>query len=1155
MKKKDNNRLVKFCASSLRIPALVMTAASALLPSQEANAATLTWNGATNASWATGFPSTPTSADDLTILGPLNVAGALNINVAASAAANTINITNTAATTLTNTTSGSYQTLTLSSSGTAISTGTGAVAIGSATTSQGVNIALGASQTWNVGAGGLTVNNIISGTGFGITKTGTGALTLAGTNSYTGATAINVGRLTFAGSGSVANSALTIGSKGSSSTALSLTVTPTAAGTTTRSNGLTWNGGIFASSTNQNNFIVNGTSAGHTIENFGALNLNSGLLRGSIVANAATNTRVVFDSLTRSAGTALSFTRSTSTIGANSIASQTANAANIVFTTAPSLTGNGGTGTSLSIIPYANLATATPVTYDANNGLRALNTTTEMVTLTSGLALGSGSAGQNAKIASGTITLSTDTTINSLFGTGGTVAFNSDSTKLVVTSGFIGASVGFTVGTGTAGSNGILDFGNAEGMVFVENTRILVINSTITGSGGLTFVFDNLNSSNASAVLSNANTFTGTTTVLGNRASDMSIKLTNSLALQNTTLDYNNYGGSVTFGNGGTTGQTAYSFGGLQGAQNLNLNNNNTTVGAVALTVGGNNDSTTYSGALTDTVDGGSLIKTGTGTLTLTGASNYTGGTTINAGTLELGNASAVSTSAGAITFGGGTLKYGTGITTDYSARIAAGTSVSAMRIDTGANNVTFGTALTASQSGGLIKSGTGTLTLSNTANAFAGGITVVNGTLTTAGSGGTSALGANAIQLGDSSNSNVTLQLNNWNNLTASNTIDVVGSGTHTIIGTHNNTGQVHIAGGAITLDNNDLTIRNTSLAGWRINGGVTGAGNLIFENNNTSGTGNGIELRSAINNTGAITNDSTGNYNLIVNGSQGGSIGAKPTSLVQNSSTSAFDLNAAINSGTTASVEVRAGSMLLNNTSSLRVANSVAVGSNGTLDVRQSNTIAGLSNISGSGGTVKNNSAADTVLTLGAASGSFTFSGEITDGATNTLGLTKSGDSTQILNGTSTYTGATTVSAGTLLVDGQLGDTAVTVGSTATLGGSGIITGTLHFSSGALLSVNLADPLAITGAVTFDNFGFEHLIGFNVETASEGTYTFLGGSNISLSNIAYTMSNPYVRGDGKIAYFQTGSLQAVIAAVPESQTSLLAVLGSLALLRRRRS
>jgi outer membrane autotransporter protein len=68
-------------------------------------------------------------------------------------------------------------------------------------------------------------------------------------------------------------------------------------------------------------------------------------------------------------------------------------------------------------------------------------------------------------------------------------------------------------------------------------------------------------------------------------------------------------------------------------------------LGSKALTVGLNNLSTEVSGTIQDGGEalgtGGSLIKVGTGTLTLSGNNTYTGGTTISAGMLELGNGGA----------------------------------------------------------------------------------------------------------------------------------------------------------------------------------------------------------------------------------------------------------------------------------------------------------------------------------------------------------------------------------------------------------------------------------------------------------------------------------------------------------------------------------
>ena len=94
----------------------------------------------------------------------------------------------------------------------------------------------------------------------------------------------------------------------------------------------------------------------------------------------------------------------------------------------------------------------------------------------------------------------------------------------------------------------------------------------------------------------------------------------------------------------------------------LNLNGFNQTIGALAgagnvmlgsatLTAGGNNDNTTYAGAISGT---GGLNKAGSGTLILTGSNGYTGVTNINGGTLEVDGA--ITSSSNVKVNGGGKL-------------------------------------------------------------------------------------------------------------------------------------------------------------------------------------------------------------------------------------------------------------------------------------------------------------------------------------------------------------------------------------------------------------------------------------------------------------------------------------------------------------------
>ena len=99
--KANRNRKVLLAASA----AAGMLAPLVTVP-QAAKATALSWTGATGAAWDGDWTggATPTSSDDLTILGPSGAAGVLNINVADAGfveAANTINVTDTAAVTLT----------------------------------------------------------------------------------------------------------------------------------------------------------------------------------------------------------------------------------------------------------------------------------------------------------------------------------------------------------------------------------------------------------------------------------------------------------------------------------------------------------------------------------------------------------------------------------------------------------------------------------------------------------------------------------------------------------------------------------------------------------------------------------------------------------------------------------------------------------------------------------------------------------------------------------------------------------------------------------------------------------------------------------------------------------------------------------------------
>jgi len=171
--------------------------------------------------------------------------------------------------------------------------------------------------------------------------------------------------------------------------------------------------------------------------------------------------------------------------------------------------------------------------------------------------------------------------------------------------------------------------------------------------------------------------------------------------------------------------------------------------------------------------------------------------------------------------------------------------------------------------------------------------------------------------------------------------------------------------------------------------------------------------------------------------------------------------------------------------------------------------------------------------------------------------------GTGVQILSGDNTYTGATLVNAGTLLVNGSLANTAVTVADGAIFGGTGTLGGTLNFADDSFFQVvDLNNALGVTGNVTFGSgFGIENLLGIDWDTVALNTaHTIINTTQtFSTSDISnFEFDNRVAVGSGREAYFTSGSLNVMVitaTAIPEPSSAILVGSLGLLLLRRRRS
>jgi len=493
------------------------------------------------------------------------------------------------------------------------------------------------------------------------------------------------------------------------------------------------------------------------------------------------------------------------------------------------------------------------------------------------------------------------------------------------------------------------------------------------------------------------------------------------------------FNGSIGEGSSGKSITFAGGFGDLNNA-------NNSFTGGVNLTGGVRVDVVSIANSGTNS----SLGKSGTISLGDGANAAILGFVNLSANmstdrTLDLasttGGASILNSAANAVKFTGDFTASGAGNKTlTIRGTNAGGNEISGAIVDNSAMNTTS-----------IRKIETGTWILSGNSS-YTGGVAALNGILSftsVADTGTNSALGAaGRIQIGAST------------------------SGTLNYIGTGNSSSNRTV----------NLTATTTES---RIN--ANGSGTLKFTSDITaSGVGSKL-LTLGGNNTGAneisgaIADNSVGNTTALNKADAG-------TWILSGNNT---------HSGHT---KISAGTLILNNSlalqnSALDTLNSIAGNATAGLKITVTTlTLGGLTgdkNLSTVFNTTSGGYGNLTALTINPGTGvSNSYSGNIIDGAVG-MTLTKTGEGTQILLGNNTYTGGTTVSAGTL------------IGTTSSLQGSIINNAAVTFDQ--ITDGAYAGTMSGTGSLTKNGSGTVTLSSIN---------TFTGLTKVSAGNLALSNS-----------------------------------------------
>ncbi len=653
--------------------------------------------------------------------------------------------------------------------------------------------------------------------------------------------------------------------------------------------------------------------------------------------------------------------------------------------------------------------------------------------------------GALSKSGSGT-TLTLDGSVNTYSGattvTAGTLALTngaslSNSSLVTVASGATfdtSGNVGFTsikalAGAGTVATGGGLYLSNAS----------TEFSGAINGSGGVEV-------GAGTQTLSGVNGYTNTTQI--DAGATLALKGNGSIASS----------ASVTFSGAGTFDISQSNTGASINALVSFGNDGVVSLGGKTLTIA---SGSSFSGVIQDGGMGGGAggsLAIGSGaSQNLGGINTYTGTTTIGAGgTLALTGDGSIASSSGVFIGDLATFDIWAGTADKTIQGLSGGATASVVLGDNNlivgsAGSTTFAGVIDGSGgAGGLVKQGTGTLTLTGI-NFYTGGTTIDAGLI-------------NFNSLGNFGSGTITLNGGGlqW---AAGNTIDVssrlvlangggifdTNGNTVTLAGSFGGTGGITKAGaGILTLSGNNTYAGGTTVTGGLIN--FASAGNL--------GTGqialNGGGLQWATGNTTDIS------ARLAPLGAGGGTFDTNGNTVT---------LASAI-TGSGGLTKAGLGTLILGGTNSYSGGTTVSAG------VLQGNTSSLQGNIVNNAAVVFNQT------------GSGTYAGSMSGAGS----LAVQGGGTLTIGGTNTYSGPTTVSGSTLLLNGALAST-VTLDSASTIGGSGTIGGLVSNGSTYVVNANAqgqASRLTVTGTAML-NGGTVQVIAASGSYGNSTTYTIL--------------------------------------------------------------